>query len=301
MKPLMILSAIITIIALAGFWAVRFGPLGFVQGYFLSPPSDPAGSVTLFEPQDGLKYFVYLPHDYAADGGEYPVIYHLHGAMPFPWSIAKKMVRADIGALANQIEGLVSAGEAEPTIIVAPYDGFGFSMWSDSSSGHEMVETQIVAELMPKIEQGYAVSGSREATSIQGFSMGGFGALKIGLKYPDRFARVTSWDGAVHSWETLSSSRASIVENMFASEADFDRHSPWKMAETLAANPDGVRPKITLFSGRMEAPATYTAAFQEHLTSLGIEFRFSTADCPHDIFCFMTPERIADVYSGLGK
>ncbi len=56
--------------------------------------------------------------------------------------------------------------------------------------------------------------------------MGGFGATKIGFKFPEYFSKIISWDGAIHSRSTLKSTRPSIVEQMFVSETNFNSHSP---------------------------------------------------------------------------
>ena len=285
---------ILAVLVLVAIWAVRFGPLSFVTGYFLVPPSDPKGQIELIEPADSIRYFLYRPPGYTgAEATPYPVIVHLHGAMPFPWPVAKRMVHADLAALASSLEYLAATGDVSPAVIIAPYDGFGFSMWSDSSSGHETVETDIVEKILPHIADTLNVANTRDQTWIQGFSMGGFGALKIGLKYPDIFGRVTSWDGAVHDWQSLNQTRPGIVENMFANEGDFDRHSPWTAAAdlNLANSPD-----IQLFSGTMAAPAQYTAKFRKHLDNLGLRYQFEETACPHDIFCFMTEERVNSVY-----
>ncbi len=55
-------------------------------------------------------------------------------------------------------------------------------------------------------------------------------------------------------------------------------------------------PEINLFSGNMQAPSKYTANFRAHLAELGLDFNFTETECAHDIFCFMTPERIRSVY-----
>lgn len=285
-----------SLIALAGtaVWAVRTGPLSFVTGYFLSPISEPHGTITLVEPKDSIRYFLYVPKGFdAGDAGNTPLLVHLHGAMPFPWSVAKRMVYADLAALAVSMEALAVKEDQPIPVIIAPYDGFGFSMWSDSSSGHVTVESDIIQKIMPSVAGQLNLSTSRENTWIQGFSMGGFGALKLGLKHPNLFSRVTSWDGAVHDWQTLNATRPQIVENMFASESDFDRHSPWASAEKLG---NQNRPTIQLFSGTMDAPSVYTANFRAHLEALSIPFQFTETDCPHDIFCFMSQERVAAVY-----
>ena len=289
-----ILASAIVVVVSAAVWAVQSGPFSLVVGYFLSPPPTPEGKVELIEPDDSIRYYLYTPPGYTGQEDQpYPVIVHLHGAMPFPWAIAKRMVRSDISALGNAMEELSVNGTVQPAVIIAPYDGFGFSMWSDSSTGHVTVETDIVSKILPNIVETMNVAATRDQTWIQGFSMGGFGALKIGLKYPERFGRVTSWDGAVHDWQTLSDTRPGIVENMFASEADFDQHSPWIAAQQL--DPSQL-PEIYLYTGSMAAPSNYTDKFRKHLTDTGLSFNFEETTCPHDLICFMTNGRVGNVY-----
>ncbi|WP_310621717.1 alpha/beta hydrolase-fold protein [Flexibacterium corallicola] len=297
MKWLYGVLIILLILGSAAFWAIKFGPLSFVEGYFLNRPERPEGQLTLFEPENGLKYYVYLPEGYTDTPAQpYATIYHLHGAMPFPWKVAKGMVEADVRVLANQMEALVKEGRADPAVIVAPYDGFGFSMWSDSSSGHEMIESQILNTIMPHIQATYTVSKDRSNTFIQGFSMGGFGATKIGFKYPEKFSKITSWDGAIHNWESLNNMRDHIVENMFASEADFNSHSPWLASQNYADNASAHPVKVSLFSGKMAAPSKFTANFDKYLNTLGIAHTLTVTSCQHDPFCFMSQERVAQVY-----
>ena len=290
-----ILTSAAVVIVSATVWAVQSGPISLVIGYFLSPPPTPKGKVELVEPHDSIRYYLYTPPGYTGQEAQpYPVIVHLHGAMPFPWTIAKRMVHSDISALGNAMEDLSEIGIVQPAVIIAPYDGFGFSMWSDSSKGHVTVETDVVSKILPNVVETMNIASTRDQTWIQGFSMGGFGALKIGLKYPERFGRVTSWDGAVHDWQSLNDTRPGIVENMFATKADFDAHSPWIAAQRL--DPSNL-PAIQLFSGSMQAPSIYTGKFRKFLTEIGLGFQFEETNCPHDLICFMSNQRVGNVYA----
>ncbi|WP_415405297.1 alpha/beta hydrolase [Tateyamaria sp. SN3-11] len=262
------------------------GPLPFL---FL------ASFEALVEPEDSIRYYLYTPPGYTGqEDRPYPVIVHLHGAMPFPWTIAKRMGHSHVSALGNAMEELSVNDAVQPAVIIAPYDGFGFSMWSDSSTGHVTVETDVVSKILPEIVETMNVAATRDQTRILGFSMGGFGALKIGLKYPEKFGRVTSWDGAVHDWQTLSDTRPGIVANMFASENDFDAHSPWIAASQLDPS---TLPAIHLFSGSMAAPSTYTEKFRRRLTNIGLSFEFEETTCPQDLICFMTNQRVENAYA----
>jgi len=54
------------------------------------------------------------------------------------------------------------------------------------------VETVIIRDLIPHIDEAYRTWGTREGRAVEGFSMGGFGALHLGFKYPELFGAVTS-------------------------------------------------------------------------------------------------------------
>jgi S-formylglutathione hydrolase FrmB len=58
--------------------------------------------------------------------------------------------------------------------------------------------------LIPDVERRYRALGSREGRAVAGLSMGGYGALKFGIKYPELFALAASMSGAVGaaSWRT---------------------------------------------------------------------------------------------------
>lgn len=49
------------------------------------------------------------------------------------------------------------------------------------------MESAIVTELMPSINQKYKTSTAKEDTFIGGFSMGGYGSARLSLKYPEKF------------------------------------------------------------------------------------------------------------------
>src|SRR5690606_7036012 len=65
--------------------------------------------------------------------------------------------------------------------------------------------TYLVEELIPTIERNFPARPAREARCIGGLSMGGYGALRLGLGYPDRFASITSHSGALQIGQTRRS------------------------------------------------------------------------------------------------
>lgn len=57
-------------------------------------------------------------------------------------------------------------------------------------------ESYILSELIPDVEKRFRVSTLREGRAIAGLSMGGYGAIKFGLKHPGMFALAASMSGA---------------------------------------------------------------------------------------------------------
>jgi S-formylglutathione hydrolase FrmB len=70
--------------------------------------------------------------------------------------------------------------------------------YSDSvANPNDRYESYIVQELIPEIDKNYRTSADRDHRSIAGLSMGGYGAIKFGLKYPALFSVVGSFSGAL--------------------------------------------------------------------------------------------------------
>jgi S-formylglutathione hydrolase FrmB len=131
-----------------------------------------------------MPYRVVLPAGYAAENTRrFPVIYLLHGLM---------------GHFNNwtDLSGIAGYAPEHKAIIVMPEGGDGW--YTDSvTSANDRYESFIVKELIPGIEAKFRTDSRREARAITGLSMGGFGALKFGLKYPDMFSLAGSFSGAL--------------------------------------------------------------------------------------------------------
>ncbi len=64
------------------------------------------------------------------------------------------------------------------------------------SRSHDNYETYILQELIPDVQQRYRTIEARYGRAIAGLSMGGYGAIKFGLKSPYTFALAASMSGA---------------------------------------------------------------------------------------------------------
>lgn len=67
-----------------------------------------------------------------------------------------------------------------------------------SNQVHGLRYWDYISEEVPKLVQSmFNVSTKREHTFVAGLSMGGYGAMKLGLRHPERFAAVGSFSGCL--------------------------------------------------------------------------------------------------------
>lgn len=121
--------------------------------------------------------------------GELPTLLLLHGLRD---SSTDWLTRAHI---CETYLTLLKNKKIEPMNIVLINSGFdGMSWYSNFADEFRYkYEDYIIYELMPILKEKYPNS----TFGICGFSMGGYGAYKLGLKYPKMFKVIGSFSGAV--------------------------------------------------------------------------------------------------------
>ena len=131
------------------------------------------------------QYIVYLPAGYADSNQSYPVVYLLHG-------------RGDtMDAWLNvrdALDELIANATIPPMIAIMPdmpsSDRAGYyvdSQYEGTLFHAEPVETAFMNDLIPHVDATYRTITSREGRIIGGYSMGGYGALRYAMIYPERF------------------------------------------------------------------------------------------------------------------
>ncbi|WP_371765596.1 alpha/beta hydrolase [Massilia sp.] len=85
------------------------------------------------------------------------------------------------------------------SIVVAPSGEAGY--WSDwynlGAGGPPKYETFVISELIPLIDAQFRTIPVRSQRAIMGESMGGYGALMLAARHPDKFVAAASLSGAV--------------------------------------------------------------------------------------------------------
>ena len=133
---------------------------------------------------------VYLPPGYQAETSRhYPVLYALHGYtdddlhwMGWQQHFVNLVTITDSAIAAGVIPGL---------IVVMPnsYTRFQGSMYSNSITTGNW-EDFIASDLVEYVDAHYRTIPERTSRGLVGHSMGGYGAMRIGMKHPDVFASV---------------------------------------------------------------------------------------------------------------
>ncbi len=128
--------------------------------------------------------FVLLPPGYDGSAERYPVIYFLHGYGAFPTQIKH---------FSQNAYDEMEAGRIKPCIIVAVNgaSAMGGSFYVNSPRTGRW-EDHVATELTTAIDARYRTIASAAGRGLMGFSMGGFGALHLGLAHPDLFSAVWS-------------------------------------------------------------------------------------------------------------
>ncbi|KIV86710.1 hypothetical protein PV11_02308 [Exophiala sideris] len=121
------------------------------------------------------SFNIYLPDGYETSSERYPVLYWLHGGM--------QTQRQSFWAI-EYYHAAMARGEMPRTIIVSP-QAHPVGWYADSNDGSRPLATIMSHDLVQHIDVTYRTIASRETRWFEGFSMGGYGKLHLGFRYPE--------------------------------------------------------------------------------------------------------------------
>ncbi len=184
---------------------------------------------------------VYLPADYAAHPTRrFPVLYLLHGFtdnVDHWWGVKEHFV--SVPAVADKA---FAAAELNRMLIVMPdaFTRFAGSMYSSSVATGDW-EGFIARELPAYIDSHYRTLPNARARGLAGHSMGGYGAARIGMKYPDVFSSVYLLSpccmAAGHASPAASEKAAAVRTQDDFSKLDFAGKAALASAAAWSPNP----------------------------------------------------------------
>ncbi len=191
------------------YWSLAFDSEAISGDIMLS---NPGRDVLVYTPPGFPRYESITPGDTTISGDDppdttivlpdttfidYPVLYLLHG-----YGGDHTYFRGLFG-LGETVDKLVNTGQIEPMIIVTPdaSNKLGGSFYTNSYSSDSsqsfagLFQDYITDEVVSLIDSVFHTITDRQQRGIAGHSMGGYGAVKIGMLRNDLFGSVSSMSG----------------------------------------------------------------------------------------------------------
>lgn len=140
---------------------------------------------------------VYLPPCYSDSIlKSYPVVYFLHGIYEDHLIWSQDIMR--------HMNSLILEGLVDPMIVVSPNSSNTFmGSWYTNSTTTGAWEDFIVKDLVDYMDNNYRTIPDAESRGILGYSMGGYGALKLVMRYPSVFSTVYGMSSAHLCFEVI--------------------------------------------------------------------------------------------------
>jgi endo-1,4-beta-xylanase len=211
-----------------------------------------------------VSYLIYLPPDYATNPERrYPVVYWLHGLAGTQRSAARFVSHLDVA---------IRTGRG-PSMIVVMVNGIRDAFYCDSPDGRWPIESVIMKELIPHVDNTYRTIVARGSRAVEGYSMGGFGAAHLAFKYPEIFGIAGVMAGAMPDKEMIAK-RPDIGVKMFGGnvEALMAEH-PFTLLEKNQAAIRG-RTAIRVAVGDQDSLQLQNQALHEMLDRLKIPHEY---------------------------
>ena len=199
--------------------------------------------------------------------GPFPVFYLLHG-LSDDYTMWQR--KTSIGRYVQML----------PLMIVMPDGGRGF--YTDAKAGFAY-ESAIVKDLVSFVDKTFHTVAHKAGRAIGGLSMGGYGAIKLALKYPELFASANGHSGAygfAHgSWRAEESEFQRITgENPVGGPDDV-----FALAEKFAPRTNRAQmPALRLDCGTSDFLLDQNREFHAHLQNLGIPHEYAEFPGAHD-------------------
>jgi len=188
---------------------------------------------------------VYLPPGYDSSDERYPVVYYLHGftlndSISFGWfnikeqldkAIAQKKIDPFIFVMNDQRTSYLGSFYTNSTLT---------GNWSDFTA----------KDLVDYVDETYRTIPQSDSRGIAGWSMGGFGAIRLGMLHPEVFSSVYSLSpglglaeefgihGKAYKIISETKSREELLSNNTVFTDEFYAEALVAMGRAISPNPD---------------------------------------------------------------
>ena len=279
----------------------------------------PRGQVrvqTFFSAALGVEkhFVVYLPPSYGRESHRrFPVAYYLHGL------IGNEGDWITLGAIDRVADSLIAAGMPEMILVMPDGDDSWYTNWetprgfapcmADTALSraattycveHERYDDYVADDLVAHVDSAFRTLATRVHRGVAGLSMGGYGAIALALRHPDRFAAAASHSGVlsllyagphpvalpaqyITSSDSLGLARrgGSIGLAFGTDTTGWYANDPARLARKLHAA-SGPMPALSIDVGTEDGLVDQNRAFHWELGQLGIVHAYAEWPGKHD-------------------
>lgn len=204
------------------------------------------------------------------DSAGHPTLYLLHG-LSDDHTIWQRLT-----SIERHVEGLDIA-VVMPEVHRSFYAdmAIGFKYWT------------FISEEVPYVARSlFHLSAEREDNFVAGLSMGGYGAFKLALSHPERFAAAASLSGALDMANNVLNPDPEWQEEMlriFGDPASVKNsgNDLFALARKLARS-KGPKPRLYQWCGRQDFLIKNNVRFAKHAFKLGLDLRYLESDGTHE-------------------
>jgi S-formylglutathione hydrolase FrmB len=162
--------------------------------------------------------------------------------------------------------------ESRNLAVIMPTTYRGY--YTDMENGYNYW-TYIAEELPKKLHSMFNISKERDKTFAAGLSMGGYGALKLGLRQPERFKAVAAFSSAADMNVRVAVNEEHI--RVFGKELS-EENDLFRLAEKLNRE---TAPKIYMWCGTEDFLLDSNRRFSSHVKDLGLDIIYSESEGGH--------------------
>ena len=166
-----------------------------------------------------------------------------------------------------------------PMVVVMPDGGRG---WYTNGVDGYAHEDDLIKDIFPLIDRTFPVKAERSGRAIGGLSMGGYGAMKIGLKHHEMFASVNSHSGALGFLRIDPKEAKGLspeFERIFGKSPKDGPEDPWAIVQKID---HGRIPAMRIDCGMGDFLLDQNRKFHAHLDSLHIPHEYQEYPGSHD-------------------
>ncbi|HET9767932.1 MAG TPA: alpha/beta hydrolase-fold protein [Thermoanaerobaculia bacterium] len=219
----------------------------------------------------------------SSGAGPFPVVYLLHDLWGSDAGLWKHGV-------APRLVSRMSSGEAPPVLVVAPEGHRGF--WADSWDGRRRYERWVMTELPAQVAARWPVRSGPRSRAYVGISMGGAGAVRMGLRNPRETAAVVSISGLLVPLDAAFVRDARLfvrpaLRRAFGDPPDEDtlrRNDPYRLLGAMSAADLAAAPPFLLLAGTSDKYRLdeASALFARHAREKGLAVELRLGAGGHD-------------------